>query len=169
VCPAAKFSSPRVDNLHPRIPVHQYLRITLNWVTIAFFLFSFLHCFAQGTIQSFLFGADDLWSSVTSNIVAHADIDSTIFPQFTGRHGAYSLALCNDVPVKGVGPDPCVHFFTAGQSDPVTIPARFLPPGSSAVDIEAPLVRPSFLPSSAFPFNGFLMYSHSAPSISRTW
>jgi len=114
-----------------------YLRVTLNWVTIAFFLFSFLHCFAQGTIQSFLFGADNMWSSVTSTIVAHADINSAIFPQFTGRHGAYSLALCDEVPVRGGGPDPCVHFFTAGQSDPVTIPARFLPPGSSMVDREA--------------------------------
>ena len=105
----------------------QYLRVTLNNITLTFFLFSFGHCFTQGILQSFLFTADDTWGSLTSAIVAHANINSTIFPQYTGRHGSYSLELCNQVPVIGGDPHPCVPFFTAGQPNPVTIPQRYLP------------------------------------------
>jgi hypothetical protein len=107
-----------------------YLRITLNWVTFSFFLFSFVHCFAQGTLQSFLFSDDDAWGSFTSAIVDYAQINSTAFVQYTGRHGNYSLELCSQVPVLGGGPDPCVHFYTAGQAEPVSIPRRFLPTDS---------------------------------------
>ncbi|KAH9982015.1 hypothetical protein BJV74DRAFT_989202 [Russula compacta] len=109
-----------------------YLRITLNRVTVAFFLFSFVHCFAQASLQSFLFSTDDAWGSVTSNIVANAHISSTIFAEHTGRNGQYALELCDEVPVLGGEPNPCEHFFTAGQADPITIPSRFLPPGSPA-------------------------------------
>lgn len=109
-----------------------YLKITLNWVTIAFFVFSFLHCFTQGTIQSFLFSADDSYGALTSEIVAYANISSTVFPQYTGRHGKYSLELCDQVPVVGGEPDPCDPFFTVGQPGPVEVPPRFLPSGSSA-------------------------------------
>ena len=105
----------------------QYLRVTLNWATIAFFVFSFLHCFTQGTIQSFLFSADDSYGALTSEIVARANISSTIFPQYTGRHGKYSLELCDQVPVLGGEPHPCDPFFTVGQPGPVVIPSRALP------------------------------------------
>lgn len=105
----------------------QYLRVTLNNVTLAFFLFSFGHCFTQGILQSFLFTADNTWGSLTSQIVAHANISSTIFPQYNGHHGFYSIELCNQVPVLGGDPHPCVPFFTAGQPNPVTIPQRYLP------------------------------------------
>ena len=108
----------------------QYLRITLNWVTTSFFLFSFVHCFAQGTLQSFLFSADDDWGSFTTAIVDHAQINSTAFVQYTGRHGQYSLELCSQVPVMGGEPNPCDHFYTAGQTEPVSIPRRFLPTDS---------------------------------------
>ena len=125
----------------------QYLRITLNNVTLFFFFFSLLHCFAQGILQSFLYTADDTWGSITSQIVARAQINSAsiVFPQFTGRHGDYSLELCNQVPVLGGMPDPCAHFFTAGQPDPITIPQRFLPPGTQASDPGASFVRQPFL------------------------
>jgi len=100
------------------------------------FLFSFLHCFAQGILQSYMYTADDTWGSLTSHIVALAHPDSIIFAQFNGHHGKYSLELCNDVP----GPrdsQPCVPFFTAGQSNPITIPQRFLPPGALVTDPDA--------------------------------
>jgi len=118
---------------HSHSHIAQYLRITLNSVTTFFFLFSFLHCLAQGLIQSFLYTADDTWGSLTSHIVASANIPSTIFPQFTGRHGSYSLELCDQVPVIGGDPHPCVPFFTAGQPNPITIPQRYLPPDASFV------------------------------------
>jgi hypothetical protein len=125
----------------------QYQRITLNYVTLFFFLFSLLHCFVQGILQSFLFTADDTWGSLTYNIIALAHTNPTVFPQFTGRHGYYSLELCNKVPVLGEGPHPCDPFFTAGQSDPITIPHRFLPPGAQTPDADASFVRQPFLSS----------------------
>ncbi|KAF8486938.1 hypothetical protein DFH94DRAFT_702089 [Russula ochroleuca] len=125
---------------HPWLMVKSiYLRVTLNNVTLAFFLFSFFHCFTQGILQSFLFVADDTWGSVTTEILAHANINSTIFPQYTGRHGSYSLELCNKVPAIGGDPHPCVPFFTAGQLDPITIPQRFLPPNSQVSEPGASL------------------------------
>ncbi|KAI9512137.1 hypothetical protein F5148DRAFT_1280053 [Russula earlei] len=107
-----------------------YLRVTLNWITLTFFLFSFVHCFTQGTLQAFVFNADDAWGAFSTQIVAHAQFKSVVFTQFTGRHGLYSLELCDQVPVLGGDPHPCDPFFTAGQSDPITIPPRFLPSAS---------------------------------------
>ncbi|KAH9052036.1 hypothetical protein EDB83DRAFT_2621313 [Lactarius deliciosus] len=115
-----------------------YLRITLNWVTISFFCFSFIHCFAQGTLQSFLFSADDSWGSFTSAIVDHAQINATTFVQYTGRHGQYSLKLCNQVPVIGGDPNPCDHFFTVDQAEPISIPRRFLRTDSPISDPSGP-------------------------------
>ena len=146
----------------------QYLKITLNWVTIAFFVFSFLHCFTQGTIQSFLFSADDTYGALTSEIVAYANISPTVFPQYTGRHGKYSLELCDQVPVVGGEPDPCDPFFTVGQSEPVEVPPRFLPSGSSADKRDVSLVRQLFLDSFDL-CSTFLLYSLPAPSVRRTW
>ncbi|KAI0261929.1 hypothetical protein BC834DRAFT_411787 [Gloeopeniophorella convolvens] len=103
-----------------------YLRVTLNWVTKSFFFFSFIHCFTQGTLQAYLYGADDAWGSLTHEIVSHAQIGSTTFAQFTGQHGSYSLELCDEVPVTGGDPHPCDPFYAAGQTDPVQIPHRFL-------------------------------------------
>ena len=123
----------------------QSARITLNYVTLSFFLFSFFHCFAQGILQSFLYTADDTWGSLTSHIVARANINSTVFPQFTGRHGNYGLELCDQVPVLGGNPHPCVPFFTTGQPGPITIPQRFLPPGTRAPDPNALFVRQPFI------------------------
>jgi len=120
-----------------------YLRITLNYVTLSFFLFSFLHCFTQGILQSALYTADDTWGSLTSNIVARAHTNFTIFPQFTGRHGNYSLELCDEVPVAGGVPHPCVPFFTAGQPDPITIPRRYMPHGAQAPDSDASFQSPN--------------------------
>lgn len=122
----------------------QYLRITLNYVTLSFFLFSFLHCFTQGILQSFLYTADDTWGSLTSHIIAGAHINPTVFPQFTGRRGNYSLELCNQVPVVGGDPHPCVPFFTAGQPDPITIPPRYVPHSAQAPDPDASFVRQPF-------------------------
>jgi hypothetical protein len=123
----------------------QYLRITLNYVTLSFFIFSFLHCFTQGILQSFLYTADDTWGSITSHIVSRADINPTVFPQFTGRRGNYSLELCDEVPVVGGEPHPCVPFFTAGQPEPITIPHRYLPHGAHAPDPDASFVRQPFI------------------------
>jgi len=125
----------------------QYLRVTLNWVTISFFIFSFAHCFTQGTLQAFIFNADDAWGVLTTEIVNNAQLESIVFTQFTGRRGNYSLELCDQVPVVGGNSHPCDHFFTAGQSDPITIPPRFLPQNSSVVGPDDSAVRQSsFVP-----------------------
>ena len=145
----------------------QYLRVTLNWATIAFFVFSFLHCFTQGTIQSFLFSADDSYGALTSEIVARANITSTIFPQYTGRHGKYSLELCDQVPVLGGEPHPCDPFFTVGQPGPIVIPSRALPSGFKNVSS----VRQLFLETFDFCLTLFLSCSPPASSdrVRPTW
>ncbi|KAH9019818.1 hypothetical protein EDB85DRAFT_2153467 [Lactarius pseudohatsudake] len=135
-----------------------YLRITLNWVTISFFCFSFIHCFAQGTLQSFLFNADDSWGSFTSAIVDHAQINATTFVQYTGRHGQYSLELCNQVPVTGGDPNPCDHFYTVGQAEPVSIPPRFL-------RTDSPISEPSGSSSNATSVAWAVTGTSSSPQI----
>jgi hypothetical protein len=127
--------------LHTRSHWSQYLRITLNYVTLSFFLFSFLHCFTQGILQSFLYTADDTWGSLTSHVVSRAAINPTVFLQFTGRHGHYSLELCNQVPLG----DTCSPFFTAGQPDPITIPHRYLPLSAQGSNQDASFVRQPFI------------------------
>ncbi len=131
--------------LYSRSHGSQYLRITLNYVTLSFFLFSFSHCFAQGILQSFLYTADDTWGSLTSQIVARANVNPIVFPQFTGRHGNYSLELCNRAPFGGLPGVPCVPFFTAGQSDPITIPQSYLPRDAQAHNPNASFVRQPFI------------------------
>jgi hypothetical protein len=113
----------------------------MSWLTLAFFIFSLIHCFTQGTLQAFIFSTDDAWGALTTEIVNHAQLNSVVFTQYTGRHGQYSLELCDQVPVVGGNPHPCDHFFTVGQPDPITIPPRFLPQNSSVVQLDDSALR----------------------------
>lgn len=83
-------------------------------------------------------------------VVNHAQLNSTAFVQYTGRHGLYSLELCSQVPVTGGDPDPCDHFYTVGQPEPVSIPSRFLHTDSPVSDPSDSLVRLSVYPSLPF-------------------
>ncbi|KAI0063019.1 hypothetical protein BV25DRAFT_1915747 [Artomyces pyxidatus] len=124
------------------LSVFAYLRITLNRITLSFFLFAFIHCFTQGILQSLLFSTDTNWSQFTDPIVQNAQINSSEFIQYTGKHGSYSLGLCKDhVPEAGVR-NSCVPFFTAGDEN-VTIPAGFR---KRATAIEYALIADSNTP-----------------------
>ncbi|ETW79910.1 hypothetical protein HETIRDRAFT_386468 [Heterobasidion irregulare TC 32-1] len=98
-----------------------YLRISLNRFTQAFFILSFIFCFAQSITQSFLFSLDDEWRGLVSNVVDHGNLNKSLFVQYTGRHGQYSLALCNDSPMLE---NACVPYYTSGQMN-VSIPYGF--------------------------------------------
>ncbi|THH16282.1 hypothetical protein EW146_g4323 [Bondarzewia mesenterica] len=98
-----------------------YLRITLNRVTGVFFILSLIFCFAQSITQSFLYSLDDNWRALVSDVVDHANINKSVFVQYTGRHGKYSLDLCNDTPLLE---NACVPYYTSGQMN-VTIPYGF--------------------------------------------
>ncbi|TFY79956.1 hypothetical protein EWM64_g4061 [Hericium alpestre] len=101
-----------------------YLRITLTRVTSLFFIFAFVFCFSQAIMQSFLASLDAEWSFFLSNVVHQAGINQTNFVQYTGRHGDYSIQLCNNVVVA----HSCVPFFTEGQTNTV------VPPGFKRTD-----------------------------------
>ncbi|KAI3612725.1 hypothetical protein WG66_014612 [Moniliophthora roreri] len=73
-------------------------RITRNRLTFVFFLFGFIHCFAQGIIQSFLFTIDSEYSAFFTAITKAADIPSKNHTDLhvTGRH--YKLQMCDKIP-----------------------------------------------------------------------
>ncbi|KAF8890623.1 hypothetical protein BD779DRAFT_1516082 [Infundibulicybe gibba] len=67
-----------------------YTRVTLSRITLAFFLFSFVHCFAQGIIQSLLFSIDAEYSSILSDIQDLPDTPSNCDNIFSSRDFPYS-------------------------------------------------------------------------------
>jgi len=90
-----------------------YAQITLNRVTLAFFLFSFVHCCAQGLIQSLLFSLDSHFAGVVTGIVQAAAIPPQNMTFIEGSSGAYTLRMCNDIPY-GQTPYPCMVVFQSG-------------------------------------------------------
>ncbi|KAJ7141870.1 hypothetical protein C8R43DRAFT_1131174 [Mycena crocata] len=93
-----------------------YAHITLNRVTVAFFLFSFVHCFAQGIIQSFLYSLDSDYSNVVTQIVREADIPLQNITYIKGSSNHYTLRMCIDIPY-GQSPNPCFIAFHSGIDD----------------------------------------------------
>lgn len=87
-----------------------YARITLNRVTTAFFIFSFVHCFAQGIIQSFLFSIDAEYGSILSSITTVAAIPPKNITYLERSSGNMHLRMCNDIP-HGQPEYPCIDIF----------------------------------------------------------
>jgi len=87
-----------------------YTRITLTRVTIAFFLFSFVHCFAQGIIQSFMLSIDSEFGHLLDEIVHTAEIPFENITFLEGSLGHLRLQMCNDIP-HGQSPYPCMDIF----------------------------------------------------------
>jgi hypothetical protein len=112
-----------------------FLRITLTRVTAAFFLFSFIHCFAQGIIQAFLFSVDSERSTLISTILQSAQVPQHEFAWLTGGDHKYRLQLCKDITF-GLIPYPCVTVYDYGESD-ISLTAGFrrseLPQSSNIV------------------------------------
>ncbi|RDB19618.1 hypothetical protein Hypma_013245 [Hypsizygus marmoreus] len=87
-----------------------YARITLNRVTTAFFVFSFVHCFAQGIIQSFLFSIDAEYGTILSSITTIAGVPAANITYLEGGSGHLHLRICNDIP-HGQPNFPCSDIF----------------------------------------------------------
>jgi hypothetical protein len=87
-----------------------YARITLNRVTTAFFIFSFVHCFAQGIIQSFLFSIDAEYGSLLSTMTSVAAIPAGNITYLEGLSGNLHLRMCDDIP-HGQARYPCMDIF----------------------------------------------------------
>ncbi|KAJ7468592.1 hypothetical protein FB451DRAFT_1479997 [Mycena latifolia] len=90
-----------------------YDQITFNRVTVAFFLFSFIHCFAQGIIQSFLFSIDSQFAGLVTEVVHAAQIPSKNITYIEGSSGHYLLRMCDDIP-HGQPTSPCMVIFQSG-------------------------------------------------------
>lgn len=101
-----------------RLTPKQYARITHNRLTTAFFIFSFVHCFAQGVIQSFLFSIDSEYYDLLNGITTAAGIPSNMTTYLEGPLGNLHLQICHDIPVKGL--HPCFDIFrsTSDIKDP---------------------------------------------------
>ncbi|KAI0311848.1 hypothetical protein OF83DRAFT_1149128 [Amylostereum chailletii] len=98
-----------------------FFKVTLNRFSTAFFVLSFVYCFAQGITQAFLFSVDTRWRTFTSEVVGHANINTTVFLQYTLH---YTWEICNDTPVSGVA-GACVPFYNWHQANATTIPPFF--------------------------------------------
>lgn len=99
-----------------------FLHITLSKVTSAFFLFTFIQCFASGLIQSLLFTTDNASGALIDAIVAEANVSKAEFAIFTKSHGISSVSLCEAIPENKIS-TPCHPVFstawtnlTAGQA-----------------------------------------------------
>ncbi|KAF9456389.1 hypothetical protein BDZ94DRAFT_1315202 [Collybia nuda] len=97
----------------------KYSRITHNRLTTAFFIFTFVHCFAQGVIQSFLFSIDSEYHDLLRGITALADIPTRNFTYLEGSPGHVHLKLCSDIPIKQYNPCDDVFQSTVDVKNPV--------------------------------------------------
>ncbi|KAF8662748.1 hypothetical protein AX16_001106 [Volvariella volvacea WC 439] len=91
-------------------------RITLNRITVAFFLFSFVHCFAQGIIQSLLVSVDVDYTSVLTGIIKAANIPPRNISFLHGPYDELRLQMCNDIPY-GLPISPCTDIFPVPKGE----------------------------------------------------
>ncbi|KAJ7279024.1 hypothetical protein C8J57DRAFT_1125785 [Mycena rebaudengoi] len=97
-----------------------YNRITLNRVTTTFVLLSFIHCFAQGIIQSFLFSLNTQFAGLVTEIVHAAHIPQSNMTYLERSGNQLHLRMCDDIP-HGQSRYPCMDIFQSGvdvQNDP---------------------------------------------------
>ncbi|KAF7297185.1 hypothetical protein MIND_00951600 [Mycena indigotica] len=82
-------------------------------ITVAFFLFSFVLCCAQGLIQAFLYGLDSQFASIATDIVRAAEIPAKNITFLEGSSKHYTLNMCDDIP-HGQARYPCMVIFRSG-------------------------------------------------------
>jgi hypothetical protein len=90
-----------------------YAAITLNRVTVAFFVFSLVHCFAQGIVQSLLYSIDTEFVGVVNEIVHASRIPLENMTYLEGSSNHWTLRMCNNIP-HGQAQDPCAVVFQSG-------------------------------------------------------
>ncbi|KAF7307691.1 hypothetical protein MKEN_01129100 [Mycena kentingensis (nom. inval.)] len=87
-----------------------YAQITLNRITISFFLCSFILCFGQGLVQAFLYSLDSQSATLVTDIVRAAEIPVQNITFLEGSNRHYTLKMCDDIP-HGQKRDPCMVVF----------------------------------------------------------
>ncbi|THU93836.1 hypothetical protein K435DRAFT_725017 [Dendrothele bispora CBS 962.96] len=88
-----------------------HARVTRNRLTTVFFLFGFLHCMAQGLIQSFLFTVDSQYNTFLKTIMVAGHVDQNYPRNHTnllGHSGDYQLEVCDFLPHSRAN---CSHIF----------------------------------------------------------
>ncbi|KAJ7160793.1 hypothetical protein C8R46DRAFT_1353541 [Mycena filopes] len=100
-----------------------YAHVTLNRVTVAFFLFSLIHCFAQGVIQSFLFSVDSEFANLVTRIVQTAEIPVQDITYLEGSSNHLTLRMCTDIPYsQAIKTKNCTIVFQSGVDDETATP-----------------------------------------------
>ncbi|KAJ7239978.1 hypothetical protein B0H12DRAFT_1024935, partial [Mycena haematopus] len=91
-------------------------------VTVAFFLFSLVHCFAQGIIQSLLYAVDTEFEGVVTEIVhtARIPLKNMTYLEGSSNH-LLTLRMCDNIP-HGQPQNPCFVVFQSGVDDVTPAP-----------------------------------------------
>ncbi|KAI0339173.1 hypothetical protein BDW22DRAFT_1432068 [Trametopsis cervina] len=76
-----------------------FLRVTLNHVTLSFFLLSFTFCILQGLIQTFLWNDDNTASTDVNSILEKGNVPLGAVPWLTVHGDDYNLKICSVSPV----------------------------------------------------------------------
>ncbi|KAF7312377.1 hypothetical protein MIND_00251000 [Mycena indigotica] len=100
-----------------------YLKITLSRFSIAFFLFVFIHCFAEGFIQAFIFSQDSTASNVVTSILRQTNVPRNNFGVLNSPYGNTSLDVCNMLR-PDLKEQPCAPVFQKGTPN-LPLPTEF--------------------------------------------
>ncbi|KAJ7170734.1 hypothetical protein C8R43DRAFT_1149934 [Mycena crocata] len=100
-----------------------YFRITLTRFTIAFFLFCFIHTFAEGFIQAFIFSLDSNANTVVTSILHQANVPRNNFGILHRHNGNATLDLCNMIPTY-MTEKPCQPVYQTGNKS-LPLPQEF--------------------------------------------
>jgi len=93
-----------------------FMRVTLTRFTIAFFLFSFIHAFAEGFIQAFIFSQDSTASNTVSSILHQAQVPRNNFGILERHNDNGTLKVCYNLQLDLPEEDrPCAPVFETGH------------------------------------------------------
>nr|GAT60702.1 predicted protein [Mycena chlorophos] len=103
-----------------------YFKITLSRFSIAFFLFCFIHAFAEGFIQAFIFSQDSTANGVLSSILRQANVPVRDFAVINnpGPNSNTSLDVCNMLDPE-LKQQPCGLVFQKGSNGNLTLPTAY--------------------------------------------
>ncbi|KAL5512610.1 hypothetical protein ACEPAG_3263 [Sanghuangporus baumii] len=93
-------------------------------ITTCFFLFSFLHCFVHGIVQSVLFSFDHDANVRVSSILGEAQVPRDQVAWLHRDDGNFTLKLCKHVPLTRVHADQCKLIFQTGMGA-IYVPSEF--------------------------------------------
>jgi hypothetical protein len=112
--------------LHYLTPSYlQYKRITLNKISLAFFLFGVIHCFTQVILQSFLYSLDLDNRTLVASVIQKAEVPRREIAWLTGNSKQFRLQLCTNIPF-GMTNKFCTTIFDSRHSNAsIPVPTEF--------------------------------------------